>query len=115
VNWSVVLDVDMLSAGNHSIEVKAVGGNGSSLPISYMVEGTGKGLVASEEGSGRILFLGGLLLLVLAAGGYASWKQSKENSGQSFTGEVVDDDSQPDETQPSEIDEVLDAEMVGSG
>jgi subtilisin family serine protease len=89
VNWSVSLDVDMLSAGNHSVEVKAVGGNGSSLPISYMVQGSGKGLVASEEGSGRLLFLGGLLLLVLAAGGYASWKQSKDNSDSSFTPEVV--------------------------
>ncbi len=112
VNWSVVLDVDMLSAGNHSVEVKAVGGNGSSLPISYMVQGTGKGLVATEEGSGRLLFLGGLLLLVLAAGGYASWKQSKDNFEPTFTGEEMVEQSPSEE--PPLVAEIVENESAST-
>jgi len=78
-NWSVALDVDKLSKGNHSIEVRAVGPEGESLPLAYTVMGTGMNMSDSSSSFGRIIFLVGLFVLVLAAGAFASLKQIKEN------------------------------------
>lgn len=112
VNWSVVLDVDMLSAANHSVEVIAMGGNGSSLPIIYMVQGTGKGLVeSSDSGIGKLLFFAALLLLVLVAGAYASVKQARENNSSPLPLESFTNDEEQDEV-PLEA-EIIDVDDSG--
>ena len=105
-NWSVALDVDKLSKGNHSIEVRAVGPEGESLPLTYTVLGTGMSTSDSGSSLGRILFLGGLFVLVLAAGAFASLKQIKENaesSNSTITGEI----GQQNHEEPA-----LDAELL---
>ncbi|MBT7938785.1 MAG: hypothetical protein HN696_06450, partial [Euryarchaeota archaeon] len=105
-NWSVALDVNKLSKGDHSIEVRAVGPEGESLPLTYTVMGTGMSTSDSSSSFGRILFLGGLFLLVLVVGAIASLKQIKENaesSGSTITGEIE---------QQTQEEPVLDAELV---
>jgi len=101
-----------LSAASHSVEVIAMGGNGSSLPIIYMVQGTGKGLVeSSDSGIGKLLFFAALLLLVLVAGAYASVKQARENNSSPIPLESFTNDEEQDEV-PLEA-EIIDVDDSG--
>ncbi|MGY8702395.1 MAG: hypothetical protein ACKVHH_06775 [Candidatus Poseidoniales archaeon] len=106
-NWSVALDVDKLSKGNHSIEVRAVGPEGESLPLAYTVMGTGMNMSDSSSSFGRILFLVGLFVLVLAAGAFASLKQIKENIESCRVSVTVER-----QYQQTHEETVLDAELL---
>ena len=106
-NWSVALDVDKLSKGNHSIEVRAVGPEGESLPLAYTVMGTGMNMSDSSSSFGRIIFLVGLFVLVLAAGAFASLKQIKENIESCRVSVTVER-----QYQQTHEETVLDAELL---
>jgi subtilisin family serine protease len=106
-NWSVALDVDKLSKGNHSIEIRAVGPEGESLPLTYTVMGTGMSTSDSSSSLGRILFLVGLFVLILAAGAFASLKQIKENAESCRVSVTVER-----LYQQTHEETVLDAELV---
>jgi len=68
-NWTVVLDLSQVEAGNQTIEVRSLGSAGHSLPVTISVIGKSTGL---ELGGGdKVLFIVALTLLVIVAGGFA--------------------------------------------
>ena len=63
IEWMVAIDPSSLTAGNHTIEVRAVGGESHSLPLVIEVQGIGAEQVGGSFG--LILAVVGLVLLVV--------------------------------------------------
>jgi subtilisin family serine protease len=73
IAWTVAVDPDLLSDGNHTVEVRALNDAGvQSLPVFASIEGTGEGTDDSLGGWSTYQFLGlAALLIVLCLVGLA--------------------------------------------
>jgi serine protease AprX len=71
-NWTVVLNLDGLSKGNQTVEIRAVSGEMISLPVLVSVEGTGLGMEKSS--GGVVLYALGLAILVMLLAAVLGWR-----------------------------------------
>ena len=70
--WTIGLNVDGMSAGNHTVEIRAVSGDMTSLPVLATVTGTGLGMNTS---SSPIVFLSvGVSIVLILIIGFVAWK-----------------------------------------
>jgi hypothetical protein len=99
-NWTVVLNLDDLSKGNQSVEIRAVSGEMISMPVLVTVEGTGLGMETSS--GGVVLYALGLAILVMLLAAVLGWRMHRVSS-------ELSKDS-PNLSQAS----VMDAELVVS-
>jgi hypothetical protein len=77
-NWTVVLNLDGLSKGNQTIEIRAVSGEMISLPVLVTVEGSGRGMEASS--GGVVLYALGLAILVMLLAAVLGWRMHRVSS-----------------------------------
>lgn len=77
-NWTVVLDLDGLSKGNQTVEIRAVSGEMISLPVLVTVEGTGLGMESSS--GGVVLYAIGLAVLVMLLAAVLGWRMHSVSS-----------------------------------
>jgi len=96
--WNISLNPNALSKGNHTVEVRAVSGEMSSLPVLVSVTGNGKGLEA--QSSGILMYTIGFVVLVMLAAAIIGWRM--DSAIFKLSG-----------IAPNQ-DEVLDAELVSS-
>ncbi|MBT4059180.1 MAG: S8 family serine peptidase [Euryarchaeota archaeon] len=73
--WNITLDADKLSAGNQSVEIRAVSGEMTSLPSIVNVQGTGAGANASS--GGFVLYAVGLALVVMLLAAVLGWRMHR--------------------------------------
>jgi hypothetical protein len=99
-NWTVVLNLDDLSKGNQSVEIRAVSGEMISLPVLVTVDGTGLGRETSS--GGVVLYALGLAILVMLLAAVLGWRMHNVSSELSK--------GSPNLSQAS----VMDAELVVS-
>ena len=77
-NWTVVLNLDDLSKGNQSVEIRAVSGEMISMPVLVTVEGTGLGMETSS--GGVVLYALGLAILVMLLAAVLGWRMHRVSS-----------------------------------
>ncbi|HIB24448.1 MAG TPA: hypothetical protein EYO22_07075 [Candidatus Poseidoniales archaeon] len=77
-NWTVVLNLDDLSKGNQSVEIRAVSGEMISLPVLVTVDGTGLGRETSS--GGVVLYALGLAILVMLLAAVLGWRMHSVSS-----------------------------------
>ena len=77
-NWTVVLNLDGLSKGNQTVEIRAVSGEMISLPVLVTVEGTGLGMETSS--GGVVLYALGLAILVMLLAAVLGWRMHRVSS-----------------------------------
>ena len=77
-NWTVVLNLDGLSKGNQTVEIRAVSGEMISLPVLVTVEGTGLGMETSS--GGVVLYALGLAILVMLLAAVLGWRMHSVSS-----------------------------------
>jgi len=75
--WMVALDPTFLDVGNHTIEVRAVSGDGHSLPVVVNVAGVGSEIV---DGSLGLVIAGAAFVLALLAAGTLLLSQSSNET-----------------------------------
>ena len=75
-NWTVVLDLSKIEIGEQIVEIRAIGSNGFSLPVSVEVTGTATGIVLG--GGSQFMFIISLALLVAVTGGYALYVSNED-------------------------------------
>ena len=64
-DWMVAYDMDLLSKGNHTLEVRGLNEQGvSSLPVFVTFSGTGEGMDGAGGLDADLLFLAGAVLLL---------------------------------------------------
>ena len=64
-DWMVAYDMDLLSKGNHTLEVRGLNEEGvSSLPVFVTFSGTGEGMDGAGGLDADLLFLAGAVLLL---------------------------------------------------
>jgi hypothetical protein len=69
-NWTVVLDLSKVEAGNQTVDIRALGEDGThSLPVTLTIVGTSTGV--DIGGGNQLMFIAALALLVIVAGGFA--------------------------------------------
>ncbi len=100
-NWTIVLDLDGLSKGNQTVEIRAVSGEMISLPILISVEGTGLGMESSS--GGVLMYALGLAVLVMLLAAVLGWRMHSVSSELSRESSNLNQAS------------VMDAELVVSG
>ena len=61
-----------MSKGNHTVEVRAVSGEMSSLPVLVSVVGNGKDMLA--QGSGVLMYTVGFVILVMLMAAVIGWR-----------------------------------------
>ncbi len=77
-NWTVVLNLDGLSNGNQTVEIRSVSGEMTSLPVLVTVEGTGLGM---EAASGSVVVYAlGLAILVMLLAAVIGWRMHSVSS-----------------------------------
>ena len=77
-NWTVVLNLDGLSKGNQTVEIRAVSGEMISLPVLVTVEGTGLGMESSS--GGVVMYALGLAVLVMLLAAVLGWRMHSVSS-----------------------------------
>jgi subtilisin family serine protease len=77
-NWTVVLNLDDLSKGNQSVEIRAVSGEMISLPVLVTVDGTGLGMETSS--GGVLMYALGLAVLVMLLAAVLGWRMHSVSS-----------------------------------
>ena len=107
-NWTVAVSASSLLSGNHSIEVRAVGGDSHSLPVITIVTGTGG---EATKGMGAILLVVGASLLLLVIASVAVFFVIQRSS------DVEGDDSgigsgSVESPTDTELEEVVEAELL---
>ncbi|HIA40482.1 MAG TPA: hypothetical protein EYN88_06375 [Candidatus Poseidoniales archaeon] len=69
-NWTVVLDLSKVEAGNQTVDIRALGEDSThSLPVTLTIMGTSTGV--DIGGGNQLMFIVALALLVIVAGGFA--------------------------------------------
>ena len=100
--WNITLNPDALSKGNHTVEVRALSGEMTSLPVLASVSGNGKGMEA--QSSGILMYTIGFVVLVMLVAGLIGWRMDsamfKNKYGTTFVEGI------------SQNQGVLDAELV---
>ncbi len=110
-NWTVVLDLSQVEAGNQTIEVRTLGSAGHSLPVTISVIGKSTGL---ELGGGdKVLFIVALTLLVIVAGGFAY--RSSIEEGVQFSRGVREDAAVSKSTTDAGKDASSNEKTYGAG
>lgn len=77
-NWTVVLNLDSLSKGNQTVEIRAVSGEMISLPVLITVEGTG--LEMESSSGGVVMYALGLAVLVMLLAAVLGWRMHSVSS-----------------------------------
>ena len=70
--WNISINPDALSKGNHTVEVRAVSGEMTSLPVLVSVVGNGKDMLA--QGSGVLMYTVGFVILVMLMAAVIGWR-----------------------------------------
>ncbi|DAC51862.1 MAG TPA: hypothetical protein D7H97_01145 [Candidatus Poseidoniales archaeon] len=96
--WNISLNPNSLSKGNHTVEVRAVSGEMTSLPVLVSVTGNGKGLEA--QSSGILMYTIGFVVLVMLVAAIIGWRM--DSAIFKLSGIAQNQD------------EILDAELVSS-
>lgn len=96
--WNISLNPNALSKGNHTVEVRAVSGEMTSLPVLVSVTGNGKGLEA--QSSGILMYTIGFVVLVMLVAAIIGWRM--DSAIFKLSGIAQNQD------------EILDAELVSS-
>ena len=96
--WNISLNPNELSKGNHTVEVRAVSGEMTSLPVLVSVTGNGKGLEA--QSSGILMYTIGFVVLVMLVAAIIGWRM--DNAIFKLSGIALNQN------------EILDAELVSS-
>jgi len=70
--WNITLNPNSLSKGNHTVEVRAVSGEMTSLPV--LVSVSGGGLDLDAQGSGIVMYTLGFVVLVMLVAVFIGWR-----------------------------------------
>ena len=71
-NWTISLNPDALSKGNHTVEVRAVSGDMTSLPVLVSVVGSGEGM--DVQSGGILMYTIGFVIIVMLVAAIIGWR-----------------------------------------
>jgi hypothetical protein len=82
-SWSLALDLDKMSKGNNSIEIRGLSDDGQSLPVTIMVQGNGD-MSDSSESFIWDLLPNTIFFLLFIIVGFLLWNSRTENPEKLF-------------------------------